>query len=179
MSRVRIVLLCEDRKTDVFVRRFLKQRKFTNRDVTTLPFAGGKGSGEAWGRNQFPKELKAIRTQQAAYLVVVLDADYRTVAERGLQLQRACEEAAVPPRNSGDPVVVAVPKRNLETWLAYLDGTDVDEETDYKTKGSGGEKECKPLADRLFEMCHREQRLRHPAPPSLEVACEEYQKLKK
>jgi len=179
MSRVRIVLLCEDRKTDVFVRRFLKHRNFSNRDVTTLPFPGGKGSGEAWVRSQFPKELTAIRTQHGACLIVVIDADNRTVEDRHRQMRDVCEQAGVAPRSEHDPVIIGVPRRNLETWLAYLNGKEVDEETDYKTRGAGSESDCKPLADRLYEMCHRDQRLRVPAPPSLEAACEEYQKLKR
>lgn len=172
-------MLCEDLKTDVFVRRFLRHRNFKNRDVTTLPFPRGKGSGEAWVRERFPKELRAIRTQKEAYLIVVIDADSRTIEDRHRQMRDACEEVDVAPRREQDPVIIGVPKRNLETWLAYLNGKAVDEETDYKSQGPGSEKTCKPLADRLYEMCHRDQQLREPVPSSLEAACAEYKKLKR
>ncbi len=77
MSGVSIVLLCEDSQTNSFVRRFLRRRGFDHRDITTLPLPGGSGSGEQWVRERYPDQLRAIRGKQAAYLIVVTDADTR------------------------------------------------------------------------------------------------------
>lgn len=179
MSRVKIVLLCEDRTTDQFIRRFLRHRNFNPRDITTLPFPHGSGSGEAWVREQFPKELKAIRTQQNAYLIVALDADNGSVQRRRQQLNKVCREKKVPIRTSSDPVICAIPNRNIETWMAYLDGQAVDETTDYKGWPKDADKQAKAAADQLHTMCHEQQKLRNPAPPSLKAACKEYQILKR
>ena len=76
-----------------------------------------------------------------------------------------------------DPVIVAVPRRNIETWFEYLRGKPVDETLDYPRLRM--ESDCKPFADRLYSMCHQQQKLREPAPPSLREVCEEYGKLRK
>ena len=127
MSGVRITLLCEDSQTDAFVRRFLRRRNFRGRDIRTLPLPDGSRSGEQWVRERYPGELRAIRGCQGAFLVVVTDADQYSTATRRAQLDAACEEKQIPQRDDCDPVLVIVPRRNIETWLAYLDGTEVDE----------------------------------------------------
>ena len=174
---VRIVLLCEDSQTESFVRRFLGHRRFRHRDIFTIPLPHGKQSGEQWVRTQFPKELKAIRTRQQAYLVVVIDADARTTADTKAWLDAECHTQKVTPRRRNDPVVIAVPKRNIETWFAFLKtGQEVDEQQQYPRLPRV--RDCRPLADELFRMCQEEQ-LTTAAPPSLVAAYPEYRKLKR
>lgn len=71
-----IILLCEDQRTDIFVRRFLKHRNFDLRDIYTIPLPT-KGSGEQWVREQYPKQLRHIRGKRKV-LLVVTDADANT-----------------------------------------------------------------------------------------------------
>lgn len=176
MSRVHITLLCEDSQTDAFVRRFLKRRNFRRHDVTTLPLPAGTQSGEQWVRTRYPRELKAIRGRQRDYLVVVTDADAGPTDARRAQLDAECEQQRIPRRGDDDPVLVVVPRRNIETWLAYLDGTRVDEVTSYPRLQHEGD--CSAHANRFHAMC-QVQRLDEPAPPSLREACEEYRKLRR
>ena len=61
--------------------------------------------------------------------------------------------------------------RNIETWLAYLNGATVDETTSYPKLEKPGQ--CKSHVRQLSDMCGR-QELRAPAPPSLTAACVEY-----
>ena len=177
MSGVGITLLCEDSQTDAFVRRFLKHRNFRGRDIRTLPLPSGRQSGEQWVRERYPTELRAIRRRQGAYLIVVTDADTRSTAVRRAQLDAACDETETPRRDDGDPVLVIVPRRNIETWLAYLGGTTVDEDTRYRKLKREGD--CVAQANTLFRMCHEEQRFPEDAPPSLQESCEEYGKLQR
>ena len=178
VSRVRVTLLCEDSQTDAFARRFLKLRNFRGRDIRTLPLPHGNQSGEQWVRETYPRELRAIRqTQGAAYLIVVTDADDNSTEARRAQLDEECDRHGVPRRNNGDPAIVVVPRRNIETWLAYLDGADVDECTRYPRLRR--ERDCIEHARHLYAMCHETQRLRSPAPPSLQEACEEYRRLQR
>ena len=128
MSGVRITLLCEDSQTDSFVRRFLKRRNFRGRDVRTLPLPEGRRSGEQWVRESYPAQLRAIRGRQSAWLIVVTDADDRSTNDRRGRLEAACREQNVPARTGEDPVILIVPRRNIETWLAYLAGNPVDED---------------------------------------------------
>ena len=171
----KIVLLCEDRQTDVFVRRFLRHRNFRGRDSQTCKLAAGRGSGEHLVRKQFPGELKAIRGRQEALLVVVIDADTGTTAARRRQLSEECRKCGIAGPGTDDRVVVVVPRRNIETWFKYLAGDEVDETTRYPKLQR--ERECRPRADRLYEMCHEAQKLVEPAPPSIQEACREYQKM--
>lgn len=177
MSGAKIVLLCEDSQTNSFVRRFLKRRNFSNRDIQTLPLSADQGSGEQRVRAQYPNQLKAIRAKRDAYLIVVIDADTHTTSQRRDQLDDACRQQNVPARTDKDSVVLVIPRRNIETWFAYLSGSEVDEETRYpKLKR---ERDCAEPARELYEMCHRNQYLRKPAPPSLVETCKEYEILQK
>ena len=177
MSGVHITLLCEDSQTDAFVRRFLKRRNFGRRDVLTLPLPAGNQSGEQWVRERYPSELRAIRARQRAYLIVVTDADAYATGTRRAQLNAACDEKRIPRRDDRDPVLMIVPKRNIETWLAYLDGTTVDEVAPYPRLQR--ERDCVAQANRLYAMCHEAQRLDEGAPPSLREACAEYGRLQR
>lgn len=179
MGRVsaKVILLCEDSQTDVFVRRFLSRRNIKNRDIFTCPLPDGEQSGEQWVRTRFPEELKRIRRRQRALLVVVIDADVGSTGDRHRQLEQQCREAGVRRRTPEDPVIVAVPRRNIETWFEYLRGNPVDETIGYPRLRK--ERDCKPFADRLHDMCHEQQRFDEPAPASLREVCEGYGKLRK
>ncbi|MCY4511277.1 MAG: hypothetical protein OXG35_30575 [Acidobacteria bacterium] len=159
------------------MRRFLKRRRFRSRDITTLPLPGGNQSGEQWVRVRYPAELRAIRGRQRSCLIVVTDADAGSTEARRAQLEAECRQQQIPPREDADPVVVVVPRRNIETWLAYLDGTQVDEVTAYPRLPR--ERDCAAHANRLYAMCHEDQRLIEPVPPSLREACKEYGRLRR
>ena len=174
---VSIVLLCEDSQTDCFVRRFLRYRGFDHRDIQTLPIPHGRQSGEQWVRSEYPKELKAIRARQRAFLIVVIDADALTTQDRHSQLDRACANQGVPRRKSTDPALIVIPRRNIETWFEYLRGATVDETTTYPRLRRPSD--CYPLARSLYRMCHEEQKLADPVPPSMMEARREYQRLKR
>lgn len=180
MSGVKIILLCEDQQTDSFVRNFLKHRNFKYRDITTCPLPRSNGgAGEQSVRKQYSRQLKAIRNKKNAYLIVVIDADIHTLDYRHQQLKQECEENRIPPRNSSDiNVLHIIPRRNIETWLKYLKNeNNIDESVQYpKLKRPG---DCKEHAENLYNMCHVQQQLREPAPPSLREACNEYRKLQR
>ena len=173
----KITLLCEDLQTDVFVRRFLSHRNFRSRDIFTCPLPDGRQSGEQWVRTRFPKELENIRRRRQAFLIVVIDADGGSTGNRHTQLEQQCRENGIEGRQSGDPVVVAVPRRNIEAWFEYLQGRPVVETEKYPRLRR--ETDCKPFADRLHVMCHERQRLDEPVPPSLREACGEYRNLRR
>ena len=74
-------------------------------------------------------------------------------------------------------MILLVPRRNIETWFAYLDGESVDETEDYSARRFNA-----PLAalrKSCTRMCHEAQRLRDPVPASLVESCQEYRKLQR
>ena len=174
---VKVTLLYEDKQTESFARRFLSHRGFSHRDILVLPIPHGEQSGEQWVRCQYPRQLKAIRSRQQAFLVIITDADNLRVKARKDRLNQECVKQEMQVRTPEDPVIMAIPRRNIETWLAYLDGTEVDERTTYPRLNRIGD--CHEHAKVLYRMCHERQELVDPAPPSLREACKEYRKLRR
>jgi hypothetical protein len=93
---------------------------------------------------------------------------------------RSCDEHIVSLEKMGtrrpeDRVAFFVPRRNIETWIAYLEGESVDEEElkDYKTfkRGHSRTKPAKELARRCIQSTPLEG-----TPPSLVAACKEWKK---
>ena len=175
--RVQLVILCEDRQQEVFARHFLKKRGFTGRvDPKICP--PGSQSGEQYVRTEYPKEVKAYRQKKNSLsigLVVLIDADTGTLQERLNQLAQALSEDSQQNRQPDEAIAIFIPKRNIETWIHYLQGETVDEETGY-SKFDKNEAACKPYVENLAEQC-RSQNLPGDAPPSLQAACGELQRL--
>lgn len=174
--RIQIVVLCEDRQQEVFARHFLKKRGFTgNMRYSVCP--EGSQSGEQFVRSRYPMEVKAYRSK-ASYLsiglVVVIDADTKTVQERLNQLDDALRADEQEIRQPKEAIAVFVPKRNIETWIHYLQGNAVDEEGEYQ-KFFKNEGTCKPYVENLVTQCYRG--LDQDAPSSLQAACGELQRI--
>jgi hypothetical protein len=175
MSRnVNTVILCEDRQHEAFARRFLEQAGMGLGVQRVEISPKGRGSGEQFVRERYAKELayyraKAHKVRQA--LVVVTDADGRTVSERVGQVEGAAVEGGQERRRAGERIAIFAPARNIETWMAYLDGQSVNENDTYPRLRY--ERDCQRHVERLNEMCQHGA-LRQPAPPSLETACTEY-----
>lgn len=170
--RVKVVLLCEDSQHEAFVRRFLRGMNCETRELRVEK--SPSGSAEQWVRSKFPVELKAYRHRQAratSALVTVIDADAGTVQDRINQLASACSSCRIPFRAAGEAVAIAVPRRNIETWIHFLRGRSVNEDEKYKKLER--QSECRDAVDALLEQC-RGAGLKPESPPSLVAACDEY-----
>lgn len=175
--RVQLVILCEDRQQEVFARHFLKKRGFTGIvDPKICP--PGSQAGEQYVRTEYPKEVKAYRQNRnrvSIGLVVLIDADTDALQKRLNQLAQALSEDSQQNRQPDEAIAIFIPKRNVETWIHYLQGETVDEETSY-SKFENNEAACKPYVENLVEQC-RFQNLPENAPESLQAACGELQRL--
>lgn len=174
---VRVVLLCEDKQHEVFLRRFLIGDGWHLRDLTPVIAPPGGGSAEQFVRNEFPQELRKLRSTpgERKYLVVMTDGDSMGVARRKASLVAACAEQSIRPPGDADNVLICVPTWNIETWLAYLAGETVDENRkDYRRLPRP--RECVPLVTSLVGMC-RQRTLRSPAPSSLQDTCHGYRQV--
>ena len=175
--RVKIVLLCEDLQLATFMRRFLKRRGWQPHEIREEIAPPGQGSGEQWVRERYPHELTAVRARPRSVKVILAvgtDADTLSVAERITTLDQVCLLHQIQPRSPQEPVLMIVPKRNIETWFAYLRGTSVNEKDGYPRYSN--EADCRDDVRVLDEMC-QVQRLRAPEPPSLQMACAEFQRM--
>lgn len=174
---VNIVVICEDRQHECFVRRFLKQRGYRNHHFRFVTSPRGRGSGEQWARQNLPAELESYRQRQhraQTRLLAIMDVDNRTVADCIRAFEQACANRGVAFRENGEQVAFALPMRNIESWLAYLRGEAIDETTTYPKLRH--ESECEDEARTLHAMCQTHG-LRDPVPASLDHACEEFARL--
>jgi hypothetical protein len=97
------------------------------------------------------------------------------VAERIQTFKKACEESEISFRQDNERVVFVIPKRNIETWLAYLRGQPVNEASVYPKYES--ESHCKEQVTKLDEMCRVQALEPEPPPPSLISACSEFRRI--
>jgi hypothetical protein len=131
-----VIVLLEDDHQKMLIYRYLINCGLNRHAIAIYRSPSGEGSAERWVRQRFVKETNVYRSRQArTALIVMIDADTRTVQDRLNQLDQAL-------RDSGSRIVVEteriarlVPKRNVETWILCLNEQSVDEETDYKRTG--------------------------------------------
>jgi hypothetical protein len=185
MSKVsQYIILCEDMLQRVFVYRFLRNYDVNPRAIFPVKLPDGDGSGEKYVRTEYPNQIKAYRDRRSktkstenTVLIVVIDADNGLVENRQKQLSDAARSVEVAPRSDDDLIVHLIPKRHIETWLAFLGkANNVDEETSYKPQHSFHKKEHEshPLIDEFTEMFRslRQHQLPLNSPPSLMRALE-------
>jgi hypothetical protein len=106
---------------------------------------------------------------------VHIDADNLTVAQRQGQLARALREGGQGRRGKDEPITHVIPRRNIETWLTFLAGGKVDEETDYKRQGAM--RDCRSEARRLASLLSGQETCPDDTPPSLRTAQDELARL--
>lgn len=172
-KRAQLIIVSEDLQQDYVARHYFMARGFDRHKIRSYINPKGEGAGEQYVRQKFVIEVKAYR-QQANHLdvrlAVMIDADNFSVAERYLQLDKELEQSNHPKRQPTERIAIFVPKRNIETWIHYLQGEQVDEETVYRRLTAIGE--CKQYVHR-FATEIRPQRLPDDAPASLHEACKE------
>jgi hypothetical protein len=167
-----IVLLCEDRQQEVFARQFLESCGVDKRRIYPSTCPRGKQAGAQYVRENYPRHVVSYRQvahRLSAGLVVLTDADTFETSERLRQLAQALQDSGVPPRDPRERIGVFIPKRNIETWIYYLQGQAVNEEDVYRHLSKPGD--CKPVVRQLAQ--NRRQPLPENAPNSLKTACRE------
>ncbi|MEM5786258.1 MAG: hypothetical protein AAGU11_02995 [Syntrophobacteraceae bacterium] len=136
-------------------------------------------SAEQWVRHRFPIELRVYRQRRlraASALVAITDADTKEVLDRINELKNQCESMQIPFRASDEAVALVVPKRNIETWIHYLNGEQVNEKDAYPKLDQ--ERGCKPAVNNLVGQC-KSTGIKSDAPPALAAACEEYSRIRR
>ena len=123
MSRVTIVVLCEDRAHSSFINGTLQELGHDAQKVRTR-ICGGFGAV----REALEAELSALRTELSRgrrnhALIAVIDADDETVVARRQWLEATVSE----PRRALEPCAYVIPRRHIEGWLLRLCGENVHE----------------------------------------------------
>jgi hypothetical protein len=130
-NRCRVEVLCEDREHESFSIRLLTSRFFNverrNIRMTTAP--EGKGSAAAWVIKKYQDVVRRARatsnSQPDLGFLVVIDADGRNrIRDLGAENDPRAELR----------IAVCAPARNINTWVLWLTGDEVNEATDYKQR---------------------------------------------
>jgi hypothetical protein len=94
------------------------------------------GGNVHWVIREFPRELIACRRRHQGFadtlLILVADADDFEVEARRQHLEKSLEDAQLDPMAPDDPLVLLIPRRNIETWIHSALGEGVNETDDYK-----------------------------------------------
>ncbi|MGA2705541.1 MAG: hypothetical protein ABSH35_31220 [Isosphaeraceae bacterium] len=126
-----VVILAEDQEHQNLVWHYLKHCTAYKKKmgcVRKVPLPGGRGCGSQYVRQQFPGQVAACRGRHASNLLIVItDADHLSAAERE---QTLCDELTQnnQPAIGEDPIVILVPKWQVETWVKCLLGQAVQED---------------------------------------------------
>lgn len=108
--------------------------------------------------------------------MVVIDADRGDIGRRLRQFEEALESARESPRDGVDKVAHFVAKRNIETWILFLAGREVDEDSDYSHEVIGGKK-IKDAAAAFHGLTRPNALQPHRSIPSLLAAVPEARRL--
>jgi len=172
------IVLAEDQRQVTFVRRFLYRLGYRYHDVRVEALPGSRGCGEQWVRKQYPQSVAALRNRHAkTALAVMIDADSKTVEERGRQLSSALAEAGIGLRATDEKIAHFIPKRNVETWVLCLIGQRVDEEQDYKREPNIDHEAIRRAAEEFFEWSRLNAAVPGHCIPSLWAAFPEARRL--
>ena len=174
IRRVKIVLLCEDSQQEAFTRRFLEGMGWNKREIRVVKSPSAGGSAEQWVRETFPTELEVYRQRRqraASALIAMIDADLKDVQDRIREFEEVCNSMQIPFRRDDEAVAIGVPRRNIETWIEYLNEENVNERDTYPKLRR--ERECGQAVVRLVRFC-KSTGLPDNAPPALVHACGEY-----
>lgn len=129
-----IVILAEDERSANLLRRYVQRAlHIQNRRIRQEISPSGQGDAKQWVLSRYPVEVKELRTMhRLTGLVVHLDADTDSVAERARQLAAALKTNGQTVRQAHERIAHVVPRRQTETWLCVLTKIEVDEEQDCK-----------------------------------------------
>jgi hypothetical protein len=138
MSRSsRVVVLCEDKRTQQFIRSFLRKLAYAKHEIRVSKIPAG--SAEQRVREQYPHEVVALQRSRFPdqLLITVIDADSFTVDQRLGQIHASLTARSVAMPIPHDRISLLVPRRNIETWIRVLCGQPSDEDTNYKPLPGG------------------------------------------
>ncbi|MCB9664678.1 MAG: hypothetical protein H6732_11240 [Alphaproteobacteria bacterium] len=123
-------MITEDKRTERFFRGLLVALGFEKRGFRFLTAPSGVGAGEAWVREQYPTEVRYLRSRsyQALCVVAVRDGDNVGVSKRKAELDHALTNAGLAVRQPKEAIATPVPTWSIENWLLDLLGHEgVDE----------------------------------------------------
>lgn len=171
-------ILCEDVQMRGFILSFLDAQGIKLRKVRVCNYPCGKGCGETFVRRELPKEEKILHATNyiRKVLIVCSDADNLSVDERLKLISRDVEKDLGKWNRDYEPIVFWIPKRQIETWIHFLNGESVDETKSFAHEGKKPES-CKKVARIFSEYCQGQIDIDCKDVPSIVTARHEYERV--
>lgn len=131
---VRFTVLVEDRALERFVRECLYILGVHTREIRIVEYPAGRGSAKQWIDRQYPIQVQAHRRRSSENIALIVgtDADEQPVQQRVQRLAEVLQEARLNARAPHEQIAIWVPRWNIETWLLFLSGREVDESANHK-----------------------------------------------
>ncbi len=127
----RIIILAEDQEHQNLVRRYLIRCGHEYRSFDFIALPGSRGSGSQYVRERFPEQVAKCREtlgrRASCLLIAITDADNQTTAAREQSLQAELAKAGHSSVAPTEPVIILIPKWQVETWIKCLLGQEVSE----------------------------------------------------
>jgi hypothetical protein len=131
---VRFTVLVEDRALERFVRECLYALGVHKREIRIVEYRAGRGSAKQRIDDEYAIQVQAYRRRSTENIALVVgtDADDQTVQQRIQRLGEVLQQAGRKARSPQERIAVWVPRWNIETWLLFLSGRQVDELANHK-----------------------------------------------
>lgn len=188
LTGYRITVLCEDINQFDFICAYAKLCGANKRNINRLTQA----HNNATVLTHYPQAVtshRPIATYQNVILIVMIDADEKTVPERLREFDKKLDvdkhALNQKTRDDNEKILLLVPSRNIESWFRYIDKDDQNVEI---TKGSDGKiisyKDDYPNDAKITAFAEKLKNvicingLPENSPSSLHHACEELKRLK-
>ncbi len=171
---VDVIILAEDERHRMLLHRHLRKRGYTHHKIRICGwFPQFETPCLSFVKSEYPKQVEALRNKShcvTSALIVVVDADDLTIDERLSELDKLLTSAGQTQRASTEHIAIVVPRRNIETWMYFLSGEKVDEETDYKSQCRNFDNGTS--AQQFASATWPKPNLPYDSPPSLKHVCE-------
>jgi hypothetical protein len=174
-----IFVLCEDQEQQNLIRRYLGPLARTAR-FASVP--GKSGSGSHYVLTQFPKQVLTCRgvlgKKTKCILIVMTDADNLTVHGRERTLHDELNLTDRTQLAPEEPIVILIPKWQVETWIKCLLGQAMLEEDKDSDRPPVTSTEIKTASETLFDWTRNGSQVGETCVPSLRTALPRWQKLR-
>lgn len=167
-------ILCEDAQMRTFLVAFLKCQGINTHKISVVPIPAGVGCGEAHVRTGLTKELELLHRNKhlRKTLLVCLDSDKYSYGERKQFLHKSYSDAFPGSDIDDEMMLIWIPKREIETWIAYFNGENVDEDMEFRHGGQPVS--CKKVANMMYLFLQNDEENAETTLHSLQKAKEEY-----
>jgi hypothetical protein len=169
-----IIILGEDQEHIGLVRRYLLRVGHSDRTFRPVPPPGNRGCGSQYVREQFPNQVAECRRRigrgASCLLIVLTDADNLTTVDREQTLRGELNVAGHSAIMPNEPIVVLIPKWQVETWIRCLLGQVVSEDDRCSDQPPVTSGEIKSAAHVAFDWARAGAKVGATCVPSLQMA---------